>query len=454
MRLGLLSALAAIVLLALTTSDALAGSYQVATCSDTAEGVNNSWTWSLNDPSQPPHYAEHENCPYRIGGSGGLSDQEGGLSTTDALRLSNGAPPGTSAGWSFVAPPGTTISGLEYERYFGHEFDPDNLWVPALRIDGAVVASETCSDSVEDGEICAVGGPPGQGGTAMFGGLAAHQISVGIVCAAPPEQVCVTGSSLHATWAAMYGASVTVADLAPPTLSTPIGPLWGSGEAGVHMGTESVTVAAGDVGGGVQSVALLADGRQMASFGATCNFTLPQPCPSATAPQTFALPTTQLPDGTHMVEIVATDAAGNRTAESEQIAVQNAALPPAPGIPMTTPPTTSSGTTSGAGMASAGVHVSESLRGRKLIVRVSAPTSGRVRVGFTGGLRGRVVASGSRMIALRKGRLTATFTLGPRTAAHALIRVTVRLDHGHVVTSTLRRRAGRPGALRPTHKTT
>jgi hypothetical protein len=439
MRLGLLSALAAIALLALTTSDALAGSYQVATCNDTAEGVNNSWTWSLNDPSQPAHYAEHENCPYRIGGSGGLSDQEGGLSTTDALRLSNGAPPSTSAGWSFVAPPGTTISGLQYERYFGHEFDPDNLWVPALRIDGATVASETCANSVEDGETCAVGGSPGQGGVASFSGLAAREISVGIVCAAPPEEVCVTGSGLHATWAAMYGASVTVADQTPPTLSTPTGPLWGSGEAGVHKGTESVTVAAEDVGGGVQSVALLADGRQMASFGPTCNFTLSQPCPSAIAPQTFALPTTQLPDGTHMVEVVATDAAGNRTAESERIVVQNAP-PPAPGVWTTATRTTSSGTAGAAGTASTRVHLSESLSGRKLIVRVSASASGKVRVGFVGKLHGRTVASGARTTALRKGGATAIFKLGPRTAAHALIRVNARLNYGQVVRSTLKRR--------------
>jgi hypothetical protein len=175
MKTVLLSACAMVVLLAFATPEAHAGSYQVVTCNDTVEGANNSWTWSLNDPSQAPHYAEHEGCPYRIGGSGGLSDQEGGLSTTDALHLSNGAPPGTTAGWSFDAPAGTTISGLEYERYFGHEFDPDNLWIPALRIDGATVASETCSNSVEDGETCAVGGPPGQGGVAMFGGLSAQK---------------------------------------------------------------------------------------------------------------------------------------------------------------------------------------------------------------------------------------------------------------------------------------
>jgi hypothetical protein len=428
---------AAAVLLALAAPEALAGSYQVATCDDTGEGTNNSWTWSMNDPSQPPHYAEHDNCPYRIGGSGALSDQEGGLSTTDALHLSNGAPPGTSAGWSFVAPAGETIAGLQYERYLGHNFDPDNVWVPALRVDGAVVASETCSDSVEDGEKCAVGGPPGQGGVASFSGLAAHEISVGIACVAPSEEICVTGASLHEVWAAVYGAIVTMSDSAPPTLGTPTDSLWSPGEAGAHKGTESVTVAAADVGGGIKGIALLADGRQFASYAASCNFTFAQPCPGAVSSQTLALPTTQLPDGANTVEIVATDAAGNQTVQSERIVVQNASSPTAPSS--TTAPPTATGSASMAGTASSSVHVSESLKGRKLIVRVRARASGGVHIGFTGKIHGHIVASGSRTIALRHGSLTAIFKLGPRTAASGLIRVSARLDHGRAVTSTLRR---------------
>ena len=52
---------------------------------------------------------------------------------TDALELSSGATPGTSAGWTFTAPAGTTITGLTYERYIGHQFDGFNDWSPALR---------------------------------------------------------------------------------------------------------------------------------------------------------------------------------------------------------------------------------------------------------------------------------------------------------------------------------
>jgi hypothetical protein len=95
------------------------------------------------------------------------------------------------------------------------------------------------------------------------------------------------------------------------------------------------------------------------------------------------------------------------------------------------------------------IHVTETLRGRELIVHVSGPATGRVRVSFTGRLGGRTVASGTKTVALKHGKLTAIFKLGPRTAAHALIRVSARRDHELAVTSTLRRRhnAGSRGPL-------
>lgn len=96
---------------------------------------------------------------------------------------------------------------------------------------------------------------------------------------------------------------------------------------------------------------------------------------------------------------------------------------------------------SGSSTPKATIHVSETLRGRELVVHVSGPATGRVRVSFAGRLGGRTVASGTEIVALKRGRLTATFKLGPRTAAHATIRVSARLDHELAVASTLHRRA-------------
>lgn len=52
----------------------------------------------------------------------------------------------------------------------------------------------------------------------------------------------------------------------------------------------------------------------------------------------------------------------------------------------------------------------------------------------------------SKTVALKHGRLTVVFRLGPRTAAHALVRVSARLDHELAVTSTLRRQPRRSSA--------
>lgn len=506
------------------TSALAAGSYQVSACNFAPEAANNSWTWATNDPAQPSHYAEHASCPYRLGGAGGTADQEGGLSTTDALGLSSGATPGTSAGWTFAAPAGTTITGITYERYIGHQLDPFNDWSPALRADGVIVHGETCLDSSQNGETCAVGGPPGTGGEpATIIGLSARELSLSIVCQAPSGDECVTGATQHQVWAAMYGATVTLTAATSPTLSTPSGVLWGSGEAGgFHKGTESVTVAAEDAGAGVANIVLSADGRPMETYTAPCNFTFAQPCPSSTGTQTLTLPTTQLSDGHHTLTLVASDAAGNQsTIASHEITVENSApgapvglsatptetgsstftvtwsnpqgqLAPITGALYQVCPAAGSGSCSAAGGAPAAgpaivtvpgpggwsiavwlsnaagnanpanaartnvvvapqnggpgsghgvakVHVAETLRRRELVVHVTGPASGRVRVGFTGRLKGKIVAAAAKTLSLKQGRLTVMFKLGPRTAAHALIRVSAKLDHETAVTSTLAR---------------
>ena len=129
--LGLLAALGAL------PASASAGTYEVAACNAAPGALNNSWTWGTTDPAEPPHYAEHVTCPFSDPeGMGGTFDQEGGLSTTDALGLSTGAAPGTTAGWTFTAPTGTTVSAIDYERYLGQENDTSNSWAPALRADG------------------------------------------------------------------------------------------------------------------------------------------------------------------------------------------------------------------------------------------------------------------------------------------------------------------------------
>jgi hypothetical protein len=102
------------------SAGATAGSYQVSACNLTPEAVNNSWTWVMNDPSQPSHYAEHANCPYRIGGTGGTADQEGACPqrmdlASQTVRSGAPAPAGPSRrrpGQPSPASPTNAISGI------------------------------------------------------------------------------------------------------------------------------------------------------------------------------------------------------------------------------------------------------------------------------------------------------------------------------------------------------
>jgi hypothetical protein len=190
---------------------------------------------------------------------------------------------------------------------------------------------------------------------------------------------------------------MTLSDPTPPTLGAPSGTLWGPGEpGGVHKGTENVTVSAQDVGGGVRSIVLSADEHPIETYNAPCNLTFSQPCPLSTGAQTLTLPTTELSDGTHKLTLVATDAAGNQsTVASEQVTIDNNPPSPAttttPIVPSLPANSLGGGSTSSGGSSpppQANHPRQRDVAGHELVVHVSGPTTGEVRVGFTGRLLG------------------------------------------------------------------
>jgi hypothetical protein len=150
----------------------------------------------------------------------------------------------------------------------------------------------------------------------------------------------------------------------------------------------------------------------------------------AAGPATIAVPG----PGSWNIAVWLTNAAGNTSPTNA--AHTNVVVPP--------PSSDGSGAGQSATATKPTIHLTEMLRGSELVVHVSGPVSGKVRVGFIGRLHGRTVTSGAKTISLKHGRLTAIFKLGPRTAAHGLIRVIAKLDHQLAVTSTLRRTPARP----------
>jgi hypothetical protein len=317
----------------LLASAATASTYKIPACNNAPGKVNNAWVWSTNDIGPPSHFAEHANCPYRLGATGGNIDKEGGLSTTDELGLHDGAQPGTTAGWTTTAPPGTEITGLEYEPYIGHEIDPSNDWSPALRADGTIIPGQTCTDTVQNSETCFVGGPPGHGQPPQtLTGLHAHELTLGITCQAPPETECVTGALLYGAWAAMYSATITITDPTPPTIQTPTGTLWEE-EPIYRHGAQALNATVEDAGGGIRSIELDIDGQPHIAYHPPCDYTLPQPCPASIGPLNLTLDTTGIHDGPHAITITTVDAAGNQTTTPpRQILVDNEP-PPQPSNP-------------------------------------------------------------------------------------------------------------------------
>lgn len=190
----------------------------------------------------------------------------------------------------------------------------------------AGINNETCEDTPANAYKCFIGGPSGNGTEpSTITGLNAHKLTLGIDCQAEPEQECITGASQYDVWAAMYGATVTINDPTPPTLTTPTGSLWETSEHnGYHTGTESLTTSAQDIGGGIQTIILTVDEKPLQTYTATCDFTYPQPCPTTTGSQTFTVATPELADGPHTLTVIAVDAAGNdSTIVSDQITVAN-----------------------------------------------------------------------------------------------------------------------------------
>jgi hypothetical protein len=112
-------------------------------------------------------------------------------------------------------------------------------------------------------------------------------------------------------------ARVGLADDAAPTLAPPAGSL--VTPDAVLEGPQGVTVSASDVGGGVERFAVAVDGIDVASEAVgdqhpSCRtpFVDLVPCPTSVT-RSFAFDTSAVGNGRHALQIVAVDAAGNRT---------------------------------------------------------------------------------------------------------------------------------------------
>ncbi len=109
----------------------------------------------------------------------------------------------------------------------------------------------------------------------------------------------------------MHGSAITVSDPTPPSGNVTGGPLSGSGPVG---GSQSISYAASDGLSGIYSVALLIDGKAVATnnYTAQCPYTNFLACPASQS-DSFTWDTAGVADGPHEVALLVTNTAGDTT---------------------------------------------------------------------------------------------------------------------------------------------
>jgi zinc-binding dehydrogenase len=292
-RRGALTLCAACMLAGTAGSPARAGTYHVVACSDggatNAPIPNNGWR---QVPATAPTGLEaFVSCPPQG------SDQHDGIVAQDRLPVPPKPASRVQLYWRFAAPAGTSITRISVVRSLGKVRDQD--WRPFGRADGAIF--DTCR--IASGrDACE------RSGRATFAFKHASTIDYGVRCDASSGG-CVVGSTVHHVWMSLYSADVSLDDPSAPKLTGgPSGPLWHAD--GWHRGTESASFGGTD-NTGISEADWFVDGRQQTADRGACDTSRPIPCADMT-PTGHGLDTAAVGDGSHRLQAVIKDAAGNQ----------------------------------------------------------------------------------------------------------------------------------------------
>jgi hypothetical protein len=240
---------------------------------------------------------------------------------------------GAVAGWLFTAPAGTSIVGLDYDRWafrYGRDYSDgidDSRW--SMR---AITSSSTPFESAT-GNVVALPGSPGRTQLAWPAG-ATSTLAVTVLCRddfhhgpcenfGVPYGATIGGLDIQQRRAQfnIYGATVTLEDDHGPTLGDVGGSLAGGGW---HTGaTESLVFTADDAGGGVASGSLTVagTGARADTCDPAADVAMPVPCPLHVEGQAISLDTGAVPEGRHTALLTVSDVAGNTATTAFQVDV-------------------------------------------------------------------------------------------------------------------------------------
>ncbi|MEA2226970.1 MAG: hypothetical protein QOF04_600, partial [Solirubrobacteraceae bacterium] len=223
----------------------------------------------------------------------------------------------------FNAPAGTSITRLRLWREIGKQLDEWELYTRTA--DGAKLSQSDCNVPPDEFR-CTVGAP---GGAASdWSGLNTASVRVGIACT-NVTTTCATGATIHEAWTAIYSAIVTVDDPTAPAVSGPGGALFGGGYV---RGTVSATLGSASDNTGIRAVQVRRGAAVVGETAQSCDDSRRVPCADPAGPTSVSVNTAALADGSHTLEVGATDAAGNYAGTTpQQVTVDNTA-PAAPTV--------------------------------------------------------------------------------------------------------------------------
>ncbi|MEA2288119.1 MAG: hypothetical protein QOD55_116, partial [Solirubrobacteraceae bacterium] len=269
-----------------TAVPALAGTYDVVTCTTDAQviprppvsGADDAWVTETNDPS---HLEFVRRCPPQP-----AVDLDGMVVRT---RLNSGGPvTGAYAHWRFDAPAGTSITRLRFWREIGKRVNDWELY--SRTAEGTKLAATDCTRPPDE-FTCQVGFPGGP--PADWPGLDTTFVRVGMLCV---ETSCATGATLHEAWTAIYGAKVTVDDPTKPIATGGGGPLFAGGYL---RGTVNATVGSASDNTGIRALQVREGATVVAEALQACDYSRRVPCADLTGGGSVSVSTAALADGAH-----------------------------------------------------------------------------------------------------------------------------------------------------------